>query len=366
MSDSRMLRLYVDPAWRRAGALHSPLLFPFWGNPTTEVSLFAKEMFDSYPMNTRLFTVTEKINEADMVFPPYRHSWLLEHDEALLRECVRQAEETGLPLFIDGAGDVEFPVGIENAYVLRIGGYRFLPEKNRIQVPAAADDLLERCAGGRVQIRAKREGEKPIVSFAGWAELTLTQTLRTVAKELPSRLRTVVDSRYRAMRKGVFWRKQALNTLARSDKVELRAIKRRTFSGSAKTAGAPMRRLRQELVDLVLASDYGLDVRGDANESTRLYEILSLGRIPIILDTERNLPFRDVVRYEDFSLIVDFRDIKRLPERIADFHRSVRPDVFEEMQRAARAAFVAHFRTDAHMRHIVRQLEALGALTGNR
>ena len=124
-----------------------------------------------------------------------------------------------------------------------------------------------------------------------------------------------------------------------------------------------MRQLRQELADLVLASDYGLDVRGDANESTRLYEVLSLGRIPVILDTERNLPFRDVIRYEDFSLIVDFRDIKRLPERIADFHCSLSPEKFIEMQHAGRAAFVAHFRTDAHMRHIVRQLEQFGALT---
>ena len=363
MGDSRILRLYVDPAWRRAGALHSPLLFPFWGNPTTKASLFAKEMFDTYPMNTRLFTVTEKIYEADMVFPPYRHTWLLEYDEALLGECVRQAKEAGLPLLIDGIGDVEFPVNIENTYVLRIGGYRFLPEKNRIQVPAASDDLLERCAAGQIQMREKREGEKPIVSFAGWAQLTAMQTLRTVAKELPSRLRGVMDSRYRAMRKGVLWRQSALSILGRSDQVLLRAIKRPTFSGSEKTASADMRQLRQEMVDLVLASDYGLDVRGDANESTRLYEVLSLGRIPVILDTERNLPFRDVIRYEDFSLIVDFRDIKRLPERIADFHRSLSPEKFIEMQRAGRAAFVAHFRTDAHMSHIIRQLVQLGALT---
>ena len=319
-------------------------------------------MFDTYPMNTQRYTVTANIHEADMVFPPYRHSWFLEHDEALLGECVRQAKGADLPLLIDGVGDVEFPVNIENAYVLRIGGYRFLPEKNRIQVPAAADDLLERCAGGRVQIRAKQEGQKPIVSFAGWAQLTAMQTLRTVAKELPARLRGVMDSRYRALRKGVLWRKRALGILERSSEVELRVIKRPTFSGSEKTASADMRELRQELVDLVLASDYGLDVRGDANESTRLYEILSLGRIPVILDTERNLPFRDVIRYEDFSLIVDFRDIKRLPERIADFHRRLPPGAFEEMQRAGRAAFIAHFRTDAHMRHIVRQLEKLGAI----
>jgi len=119
-----------------------------------------------------------------------------------------------------------------------------------------------------------------------------------------------------------------------------------------------MRKLREEMVDIILGSDYALDVRGDANDSTRLFEILSLGRIPVIVDTERNFPFSDKVDYSSFALIVDFRDIKNLPERIAEFHTTVSPERFEQMQKNARDAYENYFRIDALTRLIVEELRA--------
>lgn len=354
------LKLYVDTAWRRKG-LHTPLLFPFWGNPTGEESLFAKEMFDAHSFDTALYTVTDDLASADMVLAPYRHNWLLDNDPALLHECERVAREAGKLLLIDGMGDIERPLRIKNAYILRIGGYRFIPEPGRIQVPASADDLLERCVGGQLRIREKREGI-PVIGFAGWAHLSSYQRARTVLKELPIRAGGLLDSRYRAMQKGVLWRERALAALKGSPLVSLNLKERRTFSGSAKTAQADLRLLRQEFVDTLLASDYCLDVRGDANASTRLFEILSLGRIPVIVDTERNFPFSDAVDYRIFSLMVDFRDISKLPRIIADFHANLSPEKFAEMQRNARSAFVEHFRIDAQMKHIIVELRRLGAI----
>lgn len=354
------LRLYVDPRWRRVG-IYSPLMNPWWGNPHTGDSLFAKEFFDSYQFDTNYYSLAENSANADMVFAPYRHNWLLQHDPALLEECADIARRAGLPLLIDGVGDVEYPVGIENAYILRIGGYRFIQEPGRIQIPSVTDDLLTHCAGGVLQTRSKRVGKKPVVGFAGWAQLTPLQTLRTILKELPIRFRGLFDSRYRAMTKGVLWRARTIAILKQSSLVELNLKERSSFSGSSKTAEGDLRVLRQELVDVILASDYCLDVRGDANESNRLSEILSLGRIPLIVDTERNLPFADALDYDEFSLRVDFRDVGQLPERVATFHTAIAPERFESMQKRAREVFLSHFRIDALMPHIIRQINVLRA-----
>lgn len=356
MSIDVPLRLYVDPAWRRTG-LHAPLLYPFWGNPNKESSLFAKEMFDSFSFDTSLYTITDDITSADMIFAPYRHVWLLQNDPELLQECIRLSRTSGLPLLIDGMGDIEYPIGYEDAYVLRIGGYRFLPERNRVQVPPAADDLLVRCRNGALEIRHKREGA-PRVGFAGWIGYPFIARVRTILKELPIRARALFDERYYACLKGIFWRQRAIAHLAGSPRVSLKLRARKSFSGSAKTAQDDLRRLRDEFVETVVGSDYALDVRGDANDATRLYEILSLGRIPVIVDTERNLPFSDIVDYREFALIVDFRDIARLPDIIADFHARTSNDEYENMQRRAREAFLDYFRIDAQMKHIVRELRS--------
>ena len=116
--------------------------------------------------------------------------------------------------------------------------------------------------------------------------------------------------------------------------------------------------LQEQMVDTILQSDYALDVRGDANNSARLFEILSLGRIPVVLDTERNFPFSDKIDYSSFALVIDFRDIAHLSERIAEFHKNISPERFEQMQRNAREAYVRYFRVDALMRQIVEVLSS--------
>lgn len=354
MSEGKSLRLYVDPAWKREG-MHAPFMYPFWGNPNEESSLFAKEMFDTFSFDTSLYTIVDDISSADMVFAPYRHNWLLHKDPALLAECIERSRQAALPLLIDGMGDVEHPVDHDNAYVLRIGGYRFLQEKNRIQVPPAADDLLVRCCEGKLEVRKKNNGT-PSVGFAGWAALPVHQAFRTVLKELTTRMRGLVDIRYKACTKGVFWRRRALQILGDSKRITLNLRARTSFSGTSKTAVGNMAALREDFVTTVLASDYALDVRGDANEATRLYEILSLGRIPVILDTERNFPFNEMINYRSFALVVDFRDITKLPDIIADFHARISPSEYEAMQQKARDVFVNYFRIDAQMKHVVREL----------
>jgi len=354
---TKHLTLYVDPVWRRGG-IHSPLLNSWWGNPYEEAVSLTKQMFDTYSFDRSLYSITDNIAEADMVLPPYKHQWLLRHDVPLWRECVDTAQQAGLPLLVDGTGDVEYPIDASNAYVLRIGGYRFIPERGRIVIPPLVDDLLERCMNGELQVREKRAEAKPIVGFVGWAALPLKQKLRTVAKELPIRLRGIFDQRYRTMTKGVFWRARAIHVLQASPKVELNLKARASFSGSTKTAMGDLHTLRKEFVDTLLASDYGLEVRGDPNTSARLFEICSLGRIPVVVDTERFFPFSDEIDYSSFALIVDFRDIERLPEKIAEFHEAISPERFKQMQRNARDAYIHYFRIDALMHHIIREIEA--------
>lgn len=350
------LTLYVSPAWRRNG-LHTPLLNPWWGNLTDTTSILAKQMFDSYAFDTQYYTITDDLQAADMVLAPYRHNWLLQFDPGLLAECVRVARTVKIPLLIDGSGDIEHPVNIENAYVLRIGGYHFISERGRVQVPLLADDLSGRYRGGQLDIRKKGEG-KPVVGFAGWAKLSPIQFLRTMVKELPVRSRGIFDTRYHACIKGVLWRQKAIQILQSSSQVIFNLRNRRSFSANPKTAEGNMQTLREEMVDTILQSDYALDIRGDANNSTRLFEILSLGRIPVIVDTERNFPFGDKIDYSSFALIVDFRDINHLPERIAEFHNNISPECFEQMQKNAREAYVNYFRIDALMRPIVEELRA--------
>jgi hypothetical protein len=363
----KFLRLYVDPAWKRGDEVYSTLLFPFWGVPQKlgETHPQTKELFESYQFDTRYFGITHEIDGADMVFAPYTQQWLLRRDPALLEECVVRSRSSRLPLLVDGRADGEPPLTYENAYILRIGGYRFdQSEKGRIQIPIPADDLLMRYAGGALTLRVKNSAP-PVVGFAGMVsepKKNLYRSVRSWVKETLVRAPLYLrGGHHPAMDLGVAWRRKAVLMLGASSRVRGNFKLRRFFSGSTTGAPVPVKQLLKEMTDLLLESDYALDVRGYANASTRLFEILSLGRIPVIIDTERILPFSEFVDWRKFSLIVDFRDIRKLPDIIADFHASLSPNQFEEMQRQAREAFVRYFRVDAQMPYIIESLNKLGA-----
>ncbi len=348
------LTLYVDPAWRREGAAHTPLLYPFWGNALSDNTPFHKALFERYSLDVSLYGITDDASQADMVLMPYSHNVALAKFPGLIDECAVRASALGKLLLIDGVGDIEHSVSVPHAVVLRYGGYRFKGDPREIHVPPYADDLLERYCNGELSVRGK--GQTPVVGFAGWASSTPWQFAKTYIKELPMRLYACADTRYRACKKGIFFRRRVLSLVRASKDVSANIIERQSYSGHRETAVDVPEELRREFVENLLGSDYCLDVRGDANASTRLFEILSMGRIPVIIDTERNFPFSDYIDYRTFSLVVDFRELDALPERVVQFHAQVSPERFREMQRAAREAYTKYFRVDSLMTHLVPEL----------
>jgi hypothetical protein len=341
-------------------------MFPFWGVPEAlgKTHPQTKELFDTFSFDTRCYGITDDIAQADAVFPPYSQQWMLRYEPAMLEECVRVAKEANLPLFVDGRADGEPPLNVKNSYILRIGGYRFdTTEKGRIEIAVPADDLLMRYRNGRLALREKREG-KPTIGFAGMINepsKNLYRKFRTAVKKSLKRAPLYLKGGYYpAMDEGILWRRKAVRILEKSPRVECNFKTRNYFSGST-GAPIPIKTLLGEMIDVIEGSDYALDLRGYANASTRLFEILSLGKIPLIIDTERILPFADELDYSKFSLTVDFRDIRKLPDIVADFHNSLSPDKFVEMQKAAREAYVSYFRIDAEMPHIVKRFNELRA-----
>jgi len=351
------ITFFVDPAWRRTNLQHIPLLYPFWGNPLTASQPFWRELFDRRGFDTNYYSITDNPAIADMVLMPYSHTVVLGSAPDMLEICATEARQQGKRLLVDGMGDVEQPVNIPEAVVLRYGGYRFSRQPNTILAPFYADDLLEIYRNSSLELRHKKA--KPVIGFAGWASLTFQQEVRTMLKELPVRLLALFDRRYSACKKGIFFRRAAIKVLQNSSAITPNFIIRSSFSANTSTMSGSPEDLRREFVENLLSSDYGLCVRGDANGSVRLFETLALGRIPVILDTECNFPFADVVDYKSFSLTVDFRDLKRLPQIVADFHASLTDEQFATMQKNARTAYMQYFRVGALMPHILRELSVL-------
>ncbi len=352
--DNEKLKLYVNKDLFTKDLLVIPLLFPFFGSMFRGNSPYV-EQAHKYGFDSKYFELVSSIHDAEYVLVPYDYWQIQRRHPELLAQIIKEAQDAKKPILIDASGDVSGKIDVPNSRVLRINQYRHDLPNNEITVPVPCEDLLESHAHGQIVVREK--GEMPVIGFVGWGKLSLRQRTRTLVKELPLRLLSLLIRRYVVYRKGVFWREKAIRIFERSSKIKTNFVIRTSYSGNIRTlVGDPVKN-REEFVRNIINSDYTLVVRGDANAATRFYETLALGRIPVVIDTECMFPLEDKINYREFCVFVNYTDLKKAPEILADFHKKLSSEEFLAMQQKARYVFKDYLRYDAFSRHLVASLK---------
>lgn len=349
------VRLFVRKELMAPGMSYSSLLYPFWGPPDKQKAMpYVMNALVMHGFDKNYFELVDAIDGADYVLIPHDYWRLKKKRPDLLRAMIQDAQAHQKPLLIDAASDQSGVVNVPNARVMRINQYRFEPRSYEITMPVSCEDLLEVYQKGTLTLREKHE--IPTVGFVGWAELSLKQRLRSLLKELPIRFLGLLDHRYRAKEKGVFWRERVVRAFLSSRAVATNFIIRSSYSGHTETASGELAKIRTEYVDNLVANDYALVVRGDANIATRFYEILSVGRIPVFIDTECMLPLSDRIDYRSFCVFIDHTEVARAPEILAAFHEGLDPQEFKQMQQRARDAYERYLRYDAFSPYLAQEL----------
>ncbi|MEG4213722.1 hypothetical protein [Microcoleus sp. S13_B4] len=99
------------------------------------------------------------------------------------------------------------------------------------------------------------------------------------------------------------------------------------------------KRQRAEYLENIENNAYILTMRGDDNSCYQLWEVMSAGRIPVFIDTNKSLPELRGMKWEDFCVIVPFSEVHRIGDYIQAFHDKLSDDDFVEVCRKSRAAF---------------------------
>lgn len=348
------LKLYVNKGFLTKDLLVIPLLFPFFGAMFRGNSPYATKTYE-YGFDPEYFELVSFVHDAEYVLIPYDYWQIQKRHPELLEQMIKEAQDAGKLILIDASGDAAGKIEVPNSRILRINQYRHDLSGNEITVPVPCEDLLESHGGGQIVLREK--GETPIIGFVGWGRLSFKQRMRTIVKELPRRFLSLLIRRYAVYRKGVFWREKAIQIFERSSKVKTNFIIRASYSGNIRTMiGDPVKN-REEFVKNILDSDYTLVVKGDANAATRFYETLALGRIPVVIDTECMFPLEGKINYREFCVFINYTDLKKAPEILADFHKKLSPEEFVAMQQKARYIFKDYLRSDAFSRHLAGMLK---------
>ena len=132
-------------------------------------------------------------------------------------------------------------------------------------------------------------------------------------------------------------RKKIINEVRKAKNLQISLIERK-----GEFFGLPLEernRQRAEYIENIENNAYILAMRGDDNGCYHLGEVMSAGRIPVFIDTNRSLSELRGMKWEDFCVIVPFSEVHRIGDYIQAFHDKLSDDDFAEVCRKSRAAF---------------------------
>lgn len=340
------MKIYSDRRFLRAGQRHVVMLYPFWGKVPEDPRNPASGRYDRLlDAGKSLFTMTA-LPDADVAVLPVGWEEVRRDKatKALANAFIAQARDSGIPVVIFFWSDSDAEVPVENALVFRTSFYRSTRKPNEFAMPAWSEDFVEKYLKSELPLRCKPN--KPVVGFCGWAGSAGPSGLPGAA-DLAGRLNASPRKRLRRTAKRVVsklglatadaTRAKALRALACSQLIEPNIVLRDRYLGAptilSETQDDDMlRQVRLDFVQNMVQSDYILCARGTGNYSYRLYETLSMGRIPIIVDTDCVFPYDFATDWKQYCVWVASQDVSHISEIVAEFHDRLSSSEFTALQ----------------------------------
>jgi hypothetical protein len=304
------------------------------------------------------FEFVRTIAECDYVLIPQFVKYANQHWLSYFEPIKTDAKRHGKEVIVFIGGDLGYRSHIDGALCFVRSTFRHVIRDNEIACPGFVEDLSETYG---LPIRSKHQ--TPVVSFCGFAGFKDFKThAKYIIKNLALDGAAIVtrNPKLKVYKRGIYFRRRAMCILEKNFRVETSFIVRQTFSGNTSSIELDPQKARADYVANMLDSDFVLSPKGDGNYSARFFEALSLGRIPLVVDTDMVLPLEKTIDYSKFCLRVSHTQLHQLGNIVADFYDSLTDEQFVAMQKAAREAFRKYLRYDSYFNFALPLLKEKG------
>jgi hypothetical protein len=291
-------------------------------------------------------TCAVDINSCDFVILPMSWNYYMINNKTdIALNLLEIGKNAGKKVLIWTSGDfgVKIP-DFSHVLVLRQSGYRTKLDKRHIGLPVFIEDAFIKYFSEQNLLR--RRFEKPKVSFCGQAK-------GSFLKYAIDWLRVVIhNSKFylgvsfyepQTLYPSTLLRFRVLSKLESSKRINSNFIRRKKYRAGAKSL-ADRRRTELEFYTNIFDSDYVVCARGGGNFSVRFYETLALGRIPILIDTDKILPLNNIIDWSKHCVIVPRNELHLIDKKVCEFHNSLSNTEFSELLLSNRNLWLDYLR----------------------
>lgn len=312
--------------------------------------------FEKFIAETQ-WTETGSLKDCDLAIYPQKvfDPESLAFNPAVLN-AAKEAESQGKPLIIDATCDSDEPLDLPTASILRFGLYKSLKKSFETERPywsnqKTKDDLEA--------LEILPRSTKPAVGFCGTTSAVgkyfkLGKALPLpVAKALLSKgsVAKKIDIR---LKKGMSHklRKTAIDLLTADPRIKGCFDVTNSLKDYYNAANTNRNLLENKFVENMNQCDYALCVRANGNYSGRFYMALNAGRIPLVIDTDVEIPFEDKIHF----LRIPLNSLNQIGDLVLEHFENTTDQEFQAMKRENRAAYNQLMAPDRFIPNFVERL----------
>jgi Exostosin family len=299
------------------------------------------------------YILVDSIDKADWAVLPL--AWNYYHYFGKIPQAlafIEQARKAGKPVLTWVLGDYGARVPAADVWIFGAAGDRRRAPSYRFGLPVFIRDPLPKYGSNTIAPRPK--GMKARIGFCGYSRISPTKAagfaLRTLFRNTAFALRLTSDEP-QDLYPAVLLRQRILGQLRKSLQVETDFIQRSQYKAGASTPEMKQQTHR-EFFENIRNTDYTVCIRGGGNFSTRLYQTLAMGRIPILVDTDCLLPFANDPRWQECCVYVSRNEVDQIAEKVRVFHDGLSESAFLETQHQARRFWEENLSFEGFFTHL--------------
>ena len=288
--------------------------------------------------------ITDNIESADICMLPfawnyYAKSGKIEYVDNFIQKANKYNKKTIVWCF----GDRYINVNRENTLVFRHSSYASIRQNNEYVLPVFIRDPLKFLKLDGIYIRNKNP--KPSLGFCGQSDKLLLQTVLKINYRILNKLKYKLSKSSwnpRYILPPTFFRRKILNDLGSNKDIECNFIINSLYKGRHFLKKYNERESRGLFYNNINSNDYTVCIRGGGNFSTRFYEVLALGKIPIFIDTDCILPLDDIIKWKTHCNWIDINEKNNVIDLVQEFHSNLNDIDFISMQKNNRKLWEEH------------------------
>jgi hypothetical protein len=282
------------------------------------------------------------IEDCDYIALPLTVDYVVQHDTAYFHSIFEKSVVFNKKVLVFAASDVGKTINHPNCITIRLGGFKSKFENTTYIMPPFINDPYV-FLGKEVDYLSKEA--VPAIGFVGHSNGSLIKLAKEFLIYARFSLQLILKKHYfdyQSFYPSSYYRFTYLNILARSKNVVTHFIYRKKYRAGV-TSSETRLQTTKEFFDNIYSNPYTFCLRGTGNFSVRLYETLAMGRIPVVMNTDCQFPFDELIQWDNHCLIIEEKNINSIEKGLCQFHAKFTDLEFVAIQKANRKLWEDYF-----------------------